>query len=342
LYSLFYFIDFNQQNTSGMLILLIILTFVLTFTLVGFLLQVLNTEQAFIFSIKSQFYNLLIYQHNLMRLYLSLCLFLFTLVQSQHLNTHIQRRNDLKTLDEKTGPNVTLSAALQTISNDESLKSKLEEDQKALKRMILILSLVGGLGVIAISATIIIFTRMRAKSRRLKRQQQEQEEEEEEEEEERGESIIPSETSWNPSSGDEIGEIGDDIPPIAEPSAPPAIQDDNMTTRPRHILSMTSQTTPSAPTAKELDAVIDTRPTTSNHVHSNACNYCLMPELPPPAYTPSAPPHYALPDEPVTLQPAILSRISNSSESSSSSSSSSCSSPHATHTMSPRRHSLGG
>jgi flagellar basal body-associated protein FliL len=267
-------------------------------------------------------------------------LFLFTLVQAQHSNTHIQRRNDLKTLDEKTCPNVTLSAALQTISNDESLKSKLEEDQKALKRMILILSLVGGLGVIAIAATVIIFTRMRAKSRRLKRQQQEQEEEEEEEE--RGESIIPSETSRN--SGDELGEIGDDIPPIAEPSAPPAIQDDNMTTRPRHILSMTSQTTPSAPTAKELDAVIDTRPTTSNHVHSNACNYCLMPELPPPAYTPSAPPHYALPDEPVTSQPAILSRISNSSKSSSSSSlsSSSCSSPHATHTMPLRRHSLGG
>ncbi|KAI8883259.1 hypothetical protein K501DRAFT_285465 [Backusella circina FSU 941] len=228
------------------------------------------------------------------------------------------------------------------MSNDDSLKSKLEEDQKALKRMILILSLVGGLGIIAIAATIIIFTRMRAKSRRQKREQQEQQEQEDEEEEEEN-STIPSESSWNPSREEEGGEIGDEEELVApvEPSAPPAIQgDDNMTTRPRHILSMTSQTTPSAPTAKELDAVIEPSAATSSHVHSNACNYCLMPELPPPAYTPSAPPHYALPDEPVTsAHPNVISRISDSS----SSSLSPCSSPGgATHTMPARRHSLGG
>ncbi|CAO3697307.1 unnamed protein product [Rhizopus stolonifer] len=47
-----------------------------------------------------------------------------------------------------------------------------------------------------------------------------------------------------------------------------------------------SHVAPSAPTAKELDGVVDDQ--------GEGCSRFIVPEGPPPAYTPSAPPHYAL------------------------------------------------
>ncbi|KAI8880629.1 hypothetical protein K501DRAFT_335275 [Backusella circina FSU 941] len=244
--------------------------------------------------------------------------------------------------------------------NAESLKSKLEEDQAALRRMIMILSLVGGLGVIAVVATVVIFTRMRARNRK----QREVEEEEGNEDsifelsegidQQSEDSISPGSTQDNTShhhqhndnddhDNDDHDNNGDNPKLYIEPSAPPALMmvasssssfHNNTDEQRRHIVSMLSQTTapsPSAPTAKELDAMIDEeaaaqQPTTSNylqgHSHSygspsTVCNHCsplMTPEPPPPAYTPSAPPHYALPVEPV----------------------------HESVVLSPRRHSLGG
>jgi hypothetical protein len=233
--------------------------------------------------------------------------------------------------------------------NGESLKSKLEEDQAALRRMIMILSLVGGLGVIAVVATVVIFTRMRARNR--KQRENEEEGNEDSTYELSGGMDQHSETSISPDStqnsnppsnhDNEDNNNNDDNDDDAnnqhiEPSAPPALMmttvegpsSFNNTENQRHVVSMQSQTAaPSAPTAKELDAMIDEeasqQPTTSNyHSHSRGmCGHCsptMAPELPPPAYTPSAPPHYALPIEPVMATHNESSPV-----------------------LSPRRHSLG-
>jgi hypothetical protein len=207
--------------------------------------------------------------------------------------------------------------------NGQSLQESLQDDQQALKRMIMILSLVGGLGVIAVVATIVIFTRMRARNRKQR---------EMDDGNEHGltsdESLIPSDTDQDDNNNNIVIHSASSLTSLSvnssdnrhylEPSAPPALNTEDITNNRRNLVSMSSQTTapsPSAPTAKELDAMIDDETLTesSSHYHSsshiNTCSRCAPlvidpPELPPPAYTPSAPPHYVLPPEPIIASPS--------------------------------------
>ncbi|KAG1050258.1 hypothetical protein G6F43_007451 [Rhizopus delemar] len=164
----------------------------------------------------------------------------------------------------------------------EQLKNETNQDQSAIKRMIMILSLVGGLGVIAIVATAVIFTRIKAKNKRKR--------------EEAAEAVMtaddPSSSSNN--SDNRLYPHPDSEEEEVVPSAPPALMAIDAVPRRRHVISMISQTTacPSAPTAKELDAVVDDE-------EAGSCSRYVMPqpEGPPPAYTPSAPPHYAIDTE---------------------------------------------
>lgn len=206
-------------------------------------------------------------------------------------------------------------------SNGQSLQESLQDDQQALKRMIMILSLVGGLGVIAVVATIVIFTRMRVKNKR----QREMDDHDDDNDNNRAVSdqqLIPATTRDPPNSGGLVIHSASSLTSLSadssddrrhlEPSAPPATTM-MVTERRRTLVSMSSQTTapsPSAPTAKELDAMVDdvnSSSESSSHYHNsvNTCSRCApllleappITELPPPAYTPSAPPHYVLPPE---------------------------------------------
>ncbi|GAN09962.1 hypothetical protein MAM1_0307c09495 [Mucor ambiguus] len=265
-------------------------------------------------------------------------------------------------------------------NNKDDLAENLRDDQQALKRMIMILSLVGGLGVIAVVATIVIFTRMRVKNRK---QREIDEEGNEGSTFELSHDVDRQSSASNTSDtrgggaaaangGQEGALLGSTLSitsassttssqangrALTEPSAPPALmmieglQEPLHNRSRRNVVSMSSQTaapSPSAPTAKELDAMDEdasTAATTStpynhhilhhgHHHHQqeqiNNCSRCtpmmMAPELPPPAYTPSAPPHYALPIEANGMEPSTTSMSASSS-------------------MSPlpsRRHSLGG
>ncbi|KAI8091292.1 uncharacterized protein B0P05DRAFT_526885 [Gilbertella persicaria] len=204
-------------------------------------------------------------------------------------------------------------------NNNNGLEESLKSDQQALKRMIMILSLVGGLGVVAIVTTVVIFTRMRAKNKKNR---------ECIDDDQHDNSTIALSLDNHNDDDDSTPSVNhvslSDQPTTIEPSAPPATILNEDTETPyydnrRHFVSMMSQTTaipsPSAPTAKELDAAVDDRPsipsTSGHHRHRSACTRCLpeiLPELPPPAYTPSAPPHYALPVEAVAMDNLLPSR----------------------------------
>ncbi|KAI8639131.1 hypothetical protein BD408DRAFT_277204 [Parasitella parasitica] len=264
------------------------------------------------------------------------------------------------------------SSNLDDPNKKEDLAESLKDDQQALKRMIMILSLVGGLGAIAVVATIVIFTRMRVKNRKQREIDQEGHEgstfELSADVDRRSSNSNTSESDNNDrrSGGGAQGSLlGSNSPSVSisstaslangrtltEPSAPPALLMidglEPLHRNRRNIISMSSQTTapsPSAPTAKELDAMEEdenngaTSSTSYNqhilhhghHHHQqqiNSCSRCtpmmMAPELPPPAYTPSAPPHYALPIEATVIE----------------------TSPSSSSSMSPlpsRRHSLGG
>ena len=268
------------------------------------------------------------------------------------------------------------STDLDNPNKKDDLKENLKDDQLALKRMIMILSLVGGLGVIAVVATIVIFTRMRVKNRKQREIDEEGNEGSTFELSANVDRQSNSNTSESDNNDDNEGRGGQGIlststptsnlsisstssslangRTLTEPSAPPALMMidglEPLHRNRRNIVSIISQTaapSPSAPTAKELDAMeednsnVATTSTPYNHhiLHHghhhhqqeqiNNCSRCtplmMAPELPPPAYTPSAPPHYALPIE------------ANVMEASPSSSSSSNMSP-----LPSRRHSLGG
>ncbi|KAI8365462.1 hypothetical protein EDC96DRAFT_509815 [Choanephora cucurbitarum] len=227
-------------------------------------------------------------------------------------------------------------------SNNSSagLEQSLESDQQALKRMVTILSLVGGLGVIAIVATVVIFTRMRARSRKQRALMEDDQHESSTFElslENHNDSTYRSDLNEQAVSTASITSSSNDPQhrqPI-EPSAPPAslvhvatehpcIPDDPHPVQ-STSLPLTTIPSPSAPTAKELDAIVDDStafgmhadsygsnsiPSTSSHAHPahSVCTRCspmiMAPELPPPpAYTPSAPPHYALPIDPMSMHP---------------------------------------
>ncbi|KAG2202799.1 hypothetical protein INT47_004823 [Mucor saturninus] len=221
-----------------------------------------------------------------------------------------------------------------------SVKEDLEKDKQALKRMSTILSLVGGLGVIAIVATIVIFTRMRRRHRKQRESDEEGNEGSTYElsgEADRAtitDSSIPGGSSGGGGGGARSNASSSTHSlvdtPLMEPSAPPALsiaedrhsliskqaQQQNR----RTVMSISSQATapsPSAPTAKELDGMEDeglghshvhattsaAAAATTNVASNTNCSRCTVtPELPPPAYTPSAPPHYALPVEPTIME----------------------------------------
>ncbi|OBZ90284.1 hypothetical protein A0J61_01668 [Choanephora cucurbitarum] len=227
-------------------------------------------------------------------------------------------------------------------SNNSSagLEQSLESDQQALKRMVTILSLVGGLGVIAIVATVVIFTRMRARSRKQRALMEDDQHESSTFElslENHNNSTHRSDLNEQAMSTASITSSSNDQhhrQPI-EPSAPPAslvhvaIEHPCIPDDPHPVqstsLPLTTIPSPSAPTAKELDAIVDDStvfgmhadsygsnsiPSTSSHAHPahSVCTRCspmiMAPELPPPpAYTPSAPPHYALPIDPMSMHP---------------------------------------
>ncbi|CEG82854.1 hypothetical protein RMATCC62417_16850 [Rhizopus microsporus] len=199
-----------------------------------------------------------------------------------------QPRND--TANNNNSPNPS--------GGNDRLTRDINQNQQALKRMILILSLVGGLGVIAIVATIVIFTKIRAKNRRHR-----------EEATEAVATATDSASTTSSSSDDSYSHRHshhyENEQEEIVPSAPPALAMIESPQR-RYVISMISQTTaaPSAPTAKELDAIVDD----NDEVGSCSRYAAPQPEGPPPAYTPSAPPHYALPMDAVVLENVIPPR----------------------------------
>lgn len=175
-------------------------------------------------------------------------------------------------------------------SDDNQIEHQLAEDQEALHRMITILSIVGGVGAIAVAATILIFTRMRIRKRKLREMElekataaanQRNESDDSDDDNAAQETTARSRSlddhrcgrrhhhyhsaprrartvhSPSPSSAE-----SDNNDPV--PSAPPAPAFLTSLEQPvydpfehrRRIISMASQTAPapSAPTAKELDA----------------------------------------------------------------------------------------
>ncbi|KAF7724082.1 hypothetical protein EC973_001415 [Apophysomyces ossiformis] len=154
--------------------------------------------------------------------------------------------------------------------------------------MVLIVSLVGGVGAVAIIAATVVLARMRIKKRKEKQES------------------IEMRTEQTPSNHE---------PSIEPPPALPTESHNESHNEPEHfqnfpavpeLIYQEAGPSPSAPSAKELyapdmvPALIPAGPSTiPKHVGDT-------PEIPPPAYTPSAPPLYALPVQP---QP----RSSNSS-----------------------------
>ncbi|KAG0173307.1 hypothetical protein DFQ28_006020 [Apophysomyces sp. BC1034] len=240
-------------------------------------------------------------------------------------------------------------------SEDSSLEAQLREDQAALRRMVTILSLVGGLGVVAIVATIVIFARMRIRKRKQTEQDMEdiqaeddvddQDDDDEADDDNNTENTPPRST--NEMADDRTAEqqetgVEHDLQAMPAPSAPPAPALSSIrsqlavydgTPHRRHIISMTSQTTPapSAPTAKELDALGQEDDDLCNHLSTHGyangsgsndplpkpqcphCDHSPIPEAPPPAYTPSAPPLYAMPVENAVLDSSLSSSSTSSS-----------------------------
>lgn len=66
----------------------------------------------------------------------------------------------------KLSPNGTSNVTTTGTRNEDSLEEQLRDDQAALNRMVTILSLIGGLGGIAVVATVIIFTKTRRRRKR--------------------------------------------------------------------------------------------------------------------------------------------------------------------------------
>ncbi|KAF7724158.1 hypothetical protein EC973_001283 [Apophysomyces ossiformis] len=239
-------------------------------------------------------------------------------------------------------------------SEDSSLEEQLREDQAALRRMVTILSLVGGLGVVAIVATIVIFARMRIRKRKQAERDLEDLHAEEDADDHNDDNDTHEDATTNCASPRSIHEMTDHstaqpqesgmahgLRSMPIPSAPPAPTLSSVRSQlavyegpsqRRHIISMTSQTTPapSAPTAKELDA-LEPEDELCNHlsVHGYAigsgsndplpktqcphCDHSPIPDAPPPAYTPSAPPLYAIPIENVVLDSSLSSSSTSSS-----------------------------
>ncbi|KAG2226503.1 hypothetical protein INT45_014247 [Circinella minor] len=171
--------------------------------------------------------------------------------------------------------------------NGDTFEDQLQDDQEALHRTTLILGLVGGLIGIALVASIVIFTKMRIRKRKLSK--------------ERDDHLVGSNSSnssvydghytitddedndYNSTRNDNNNDMGNNNssirhqqpsltrqrtdneyqnndPPSLQPSAPPAEDPVIETNQQRRVIPMGSQMTPapSAPTAKELDAANNT------------------------------------------------------------------------------------
>ncbi|KAI8386998.1 hypothetical protein BD560DRAFT_383466 [Blakeslea trispora] len=182
-----------------------------------------------------------------------------------------------------TTPTLHLTAIQQPLPShldNSHLEASLASDQQALKRMVMILSLVGGLGVIAIVTTIVLLSRMRKRTKRH--------------------ALIDDRDENSTFMSLEDRSIS------PESSAPPLINE--ATEDPDYSCYDTIQPTlfthipsPSAPTAKEL-AIVDDDSNSIQGLSSTdpTCVQCsprmIASQLPPPpAYTPSAPPHDTLP-----------------------------------------------
>ncbi|KAI9258047.1 hypothetical protein BDA99DRAFT_573337 [Phascolomyces articulosus] len=179
-------------------------------------------------------------------------------------------------------------------NDDDTIAEQLEQDQAALKRMVTILSVVGGVGAIAVVATIVIFTRLRVKKRKQRELELEEAELRDDERHPNKSNTLQQQRTSSSNDDDDNYQNDDDDDddddhtalsqqrqrprhnddnddtldvsmerqdgPI--PSAPPApsFLEDQQPRR-RNIISMvTSQNAapaPSAPTAKELDAAAD-------------------------------------------------------------------------------------
>ncbi|KAI8140034.1 hypothetical protein BJV82DRAFT_624860 [Fennellomyces sp. T-0311] len=203
--------------------------------------------------------------------------------------------------------NQVMGEATVADENEETtFANQLEDDQEALHRTALILALVGGLIGIAIVASVVIFTKMRIRKRKKNQQQQQPDDDE------ATSTHISSLRRRSSSTSSSCSNRNNDN----EPSAPPS--DENAT---QVIVPVDDapQPAPSAPTAKELDAAYTNMPVLYPMTNqqgassSQECPHCLEhtpsspPEMPPPAYTPTAPPLYALPPPSTSTSSASLS-----------------------------------
>ncbi|KAI9011987.1 hypothetical protein CLU79DRAFT_722502 [Phycomyces nitens] len=216
------------------------------------------------------------------------------------------------------------------------LAKQLKDDQEALRRMVTILSLVGSFGFIAVVATVVVFARMRLR-KKSKAEEEETVAENDDGHREQGTSGTGVGRGSGRSDHDSDDDDGAPFMPIpSAPPAPMLIEiqqqhshyehsvDDiclpsSSTLIPppdRRLLSVHSQTAlaPSAPSAKELadqpeqgcrhhgDGLSvehgSSKPLPDSTPCPNCHHHATTSEIPPPAYTPSAPPMYAVPDSP--------------------------------------------
>ncbi|KAI9031042.1 hypothetical protein CLU79DRAFT_732656 [Phycomyces nitens] len=225
---------------------------------------------------------------------------------------------------------------------EEELEDSYRRKKNEVRRMVTIASLVGGLGGVAVVTATIILTRVRIRRRREMAAKNIHADDSDSESDlstdiENG-GFPPQERQRQ--TLDTSREVNQDRSP-PEPSAPPAPLSPSMghvrsvvyeSCPPRRTLSMQLQHSaplPSAPTIKELDGLANgyhampplfqiqgsshANHSEASHPSSStaACPHCkpsellVPPEVPPPAYTPSAPPLYSMP-------PGSLQRSSGS------------------------------
>lgn len=242
--------------------------------------------------------------------------------------------NDQQVIDNDHGndkPSSTQAAQnpqIQDPNQNGAIEDQLQDDQEALNRMQLILSLVCGIGGVALIGGVVVFTRLRIRKKRMRAALENAETSNPSENEERHSMQVLDNSRRSGNNDNNDGNTADQppsSPSLLLPSAPPVpFEIADPPSERRHVVSLQSQLTPapSAPPAKELDADDDAahdtlypiphRGTSLPIATSSSCPHCHdappVPEVPPPAYTPSAPPLYAL-----QLDHAPTEQVSSSS-----------------------------
>ncbi|KAG0175563.1 hypothetical protein DFQ28_008858 [Apophysomyces sp. BC1034] len=178
---------------------------------------------------------------------------------------------------------------------------EIKHDQTALHRMVLIVSLVGGIGVIAIIAATVVLARMRMRKRKSHQEAVELQTQETHNDND-------NDNDNDSDNGNSNGNHNDNDEQQTEPHT--ELDDTHIFPAVPELIYYEPGPPPSAPTAKELDAP-EVPPLLSAGPSVVLKHAVETPDIPPPAYTPSAPPLYALPMQRRHDRSASLQRSSS-------------------------------